>query len=122
MGGASHQPREIVDSQLNVLITGPTGIGKSFLAATLAHQACRQDIGTRYYRLPLLAEELSRAAAQHKKSAFFKQLARVKLLVLDDFGLTPIADETKLDLLEIMDFDCIASWYLKPFMAVLTRE
>jgi len=92
-----------LDSHLNVLITGPTGIGKSFLAAALAHQACRQDTGTRYYRLPRLAEELNRAAAQHKKSAFFKQLARVKLLVLDDFGLTPLADETKRDLLEIMD-------------------
>lgn len=98
-----------LDSHLNVLITGPTGIGKSFFAAALAHQACRQDIGTRYYRLPRLAEELNgprpprRAAAQHKKSAFFKQLARVKLLVLDDFGLIPLADETKRDLLEIMD-------------------
>ena len=64
---------------------------------------CRQDTGTRYYRLPRLAEELNRAHAQHKKSAFFKQLARVKLLVLDDFGLTPLADETKRDLLEILD-------------------
>jgi DNA replication protein DnaC len=92
-----------LDSHLNVLITGPTGIGKSFFATALAHQACRQDIATRYYRLPRLAEELDRAAAQHKKSAFFKQLARVKLLVLDDFGLTPLAEETKRDLLEIMD-------------------
>ena len=92
-----------LDSHLNVLITGPTGIGKSFVAAALAHQACRQDFGTRYYRLPRLAEELSRASATHRKSAFFKQLARVKLLVLDDFGLTPLADETKRDLLEIMD-------------------
>jgi DNA replication protein DnaC len=92
-----------LDSHLNVLITGPTGIGKSFVAAALAHQACRQDFGTRYYRLPRLAEELNRASATHRKSAFFKQLARVKLLVLDDFGLTPLADETKRDLLEIMD-------------------
>jgi DNA replication protein DnaC len=92
-----------LDSHLNILITGPTGIGKSFLSAALAHQACRRDISTRYYRLPRLAEELNRAQALHKKSAFFKQLARVKLLVLDDFGLTPLADDTKRDLLEIMD-------------------
>jgi DNA replication protein DnaC len=92
-----------IDAHNNVLITGPTGIGKSFLAAALAHQACRQDIGTRYYRLPRLAEELARAQATHKKSAFFKQLARVRLLVLDDFGLSPLAEETKRDLLEIMD-------------------
>ena len=92
-----------LDQHLNVLITGPTGIGKSFVAAALAHQACRQDSSVRYYRLPRLAEEFDRAAAFHKKSAFFKQLARVKLLVLDDFGLTPLAEETKRDLLEIMD-------------------
>jgi DNA replication protein DnaC len=92
-----------LDSRLNVLISGPTGIGKSFLAAALAHQACRQDISTRYYRLPRLAEEFNRASAAHRKSAFFKQLARVKLLVLDDFGLTPLAEDTKRDLLEIMD-------------------
>lgn len=94
---------EWVSTNLNLIITGPTGIGKSFFAAALAHQACRQDIGTRYYRLPRLAEELARAQATHKKSAFFKQLARVKLLVLDDFGLTPLAEDTKRDLLEIMD-------------------
>jgi DNA replication protein DnaC len=92
-----------LNSKLNVLITGPTGIGKSYLAAALAHQACRGDIAARYYRLPRLAEELNRAAAQHKKSQFFKQLARVRLLVLDDFGLTPLTDDTKRDLLEIMD-------------------
>ncbi len=92
-----------LDSRLNVLICGPTGIGKSFVAAALAHQACRQDISTRYYRVPRLAEELNRASATHKKSAFFKQLARIKLLLLDDFGLTPLAEETKRDLLEIMD-------------------
>ena len=92
-----------LDANLNVLITGPTGIGKSFIAAALAHQACRRDIGTRYYRMPRLTEELARAAATHKRSAFFKQLARVKLLVLDDFGLTPLDETVKRDLLEIMD-------------------
>lgn len=94
---------EWLASQLNVLITGPTGIGKSFVAAALAHQACRDDMSVRYYRLPRLAEEINRAAALHKKSALFKQLSRVKLLVLDDFGLTPLADQTKRDLLEIID-------------------
>lgn len=94
---------EWLDSHLNVLITGPTGIGKSFLAAALSHAACRHDVSTRYYRLPRLAQELDRAAATHRKSALFKQLARVKLLVLDDFGLTPLAEDTKRDLLEIMD-------------------
>lgn len=57
----------------------------------------------RYYRLPQLAEELNRAHAQHKKNQFIKQLARVKLLAPEDFGLTRLTDDTKRDLLEIMD-------------------
>jgi DNA replication protein DnaC len=92
-----------VDQHLNVLITGPTGVGKSYLACALAHQACRQDKSVRYFRLPRLAEDLLRAGAVQKKSAFFKQLANADLLVLDDFGLAPMSDEFKRDLLEIVD-------------------
>lgn len=92
-----------IDQHLNVLITGPTGVGKSWIAAALAHQACRHDKSVRYFRLPRLVEELARAGAQQKKSAFFKHLAKADLLVLDDFGLGPLADDTKRDLLEILD-------------------
>jgi len=92
-----------IDQHLNVLITGPTGVGKSYLACALAHQACRQDKSVRYFRLPRLAEDLLRAGAVQKKSAFFKQLANADLLVLDDFGLAPMSDEFKRDLLEIVD-------------------
>ncbi len=75
-----------IDQHLNVLITGPTGVGKSYIASALAHQACRQDRSVRYFRMPRLTEELLRAGAQQKKSAFFKHLAKADLLVLDDFG------------------------------------
>jgi DNA replication protein DnaC len=92
-----------IDQHLNVLITGPTGVGKSYIACALAHQACRQDRSVRYFRLPRLTEELVRAGAQQKKSAFFRNLAKVDLLVLDDFGLAPMGDEIKRDLLEIVD-------------------
>lgn len=92
-----------IDQHLNVLITGPTGVGKSYIACALAHQACRQDKSVRYFRLPRLTEELVRAGAQQKKSAFFRNLAKVQLLVLDDFGLAPMGDEIKRDLLEIVD-------------------
>jgi DNA replication protein DnaC len=94
---------QFVTDKLNVLITGPTGVGKSYLACALGQHACRENIGVRYIRLSRLVEELVRAEALKKKSQLFKHLAKFKLLILDDFGLAPLADETKRDLLEIID-------------------
>jgi DNA replication protein DnaC len=92
-----------IDQHLNVLVTGPTGVGKSFLACALAHSACRADHSVRFYRLPRLVDELTRYHALQNRSAFLKQLAKAELLVLDDFGLTPLSDQSKRDLLEILD-------------------
>jgi DNA replication protein DnaC len=92
-----------IDQHLNLLLTGPTGVGKSYIACALAHQACRQDMSVRYFRVPRLTEELLRAGAQQRKAAFFKHLAKADLLVLDDFALAPLGDEIKRDLLEIVD-------------------
>lgn len=94
---------KFIADKLNVLITGPTGVGKSYLACALGQHACRENISVRYLRLPRLVEELVRAEALKKKSQLFKHLAKFQLLILDDFGLTPLADETKRDLLEIID-------------------
>jgi DNA replication protein DnaC len=88
---------------LNLLITGPTGVGKSFIAAAFAHAACRADFSVRCFRLPRLIEELARYAAMQKRSALYRQLAKADLIVIDDFGLTPLADATVRDLLEILD-------------------
>lgn len=92
-----------IREHLNVLMTGPTGVGKSYLAAALAHAACRADFSVRCFRLPRLVEELTRYGAMQKRSALFKQLAKADLLVLDDFGLAPLTDDTVRDLLEILD-------------------
>lgn len=92
-----------IREHLNVLITGPTGVGKSYLAAALAHAACRADFSVRCFRLPRLVEELARHGAMQKRSVLFRQLAKADLLVIDDFGLAPLADDTVRDLLEILD-------------------
>ena len=76
------------------LITGPCGVGKSFIASALAHAACRADYSVRSYRLPRLIEELARHHAQANRSTFLKQLAKVDLLYIDDFGLSPLADQS----------------------------
>ena len=60
-----------IREHLNVLLTGPTGVGKSYLAAALAHAACRADFSVRCFRLPRLIEELARYGAMQKRSALF---------------------------------------------------
>jgi DNA replication protein DnaC len=92
-----------IAQHLNVLITGPTGVGKSFLACALAHCACRRDYSVRFFRLPRLVDELTRYHAMQNRSGLLKQLAKADLLVLDDFGLTPLSEQTQRDLLEILD-------------------
>jgi len=92
-----------IKKHLNVLIIGPCGVGKSFLASALAHAACRADYRVRAYRMPRLAEELTRMHALQRRSTLLKQLAKTDVLLLDDFGLASLSDQHKRDLLEILD-------------------
>jgi DNA replication protein DnaC len=92
-----------VAQHLNVLITGPTGIGKSFIGAALAHAACRMNYHVRCFRLPRLIDELARAHAFQRRATFLRTLAKADLLLIDDFAITPLTDQSKRDLLEILD-------------------
>jgi DNA replication protein DnaC len=92
-----------VKKRLNVLITGPCGVGKSYLASALAQAACRADHSVRCFRLPRLAEELARAHALQRRASLLRQIAKSSVLLIDDFGLTPMTDSLARDLLEILD-------------------
>ena len=92
-----------IDSGHSVLITGPTGAGKSWLACALAQYACRRGHSAFYQRLPRLGEELR---IRHGNGTFDKwliQLAKTDVLLLDDWGMAGIDTQTRADLLEIID-------------------
>jgi len=88
---------------LNVLITGPTGVGKTYIACALANKACREGYTARYLRLPRLLQEFTIARADGRYAKLLGDLARTDLLVLDDWGLAPLTDEQRRDLFEVLD-------------------
>jgi DNA replication protein DnaC len=93
-----------IAQHLNVLITGPTGVGKSFLACALAQKACRQGYTAFYQRLPRLLTELEISRGDGRYPKLMRQLAKVDVLVLDDWGLeNGLNDRQRRDLLEILD-------------------
>jgi len=87
----------------NLLITGPTGVGKSYLACAFAHKACREGYSAIYVRLPRLGRELSLAKADGSYGKLLAQWAKTDLIVLDDWGIAPLSDEHRRDLLEILE-------------------
>jgi len=87
----------------NVLMTGPTGCGKTYLACALATQACRHGLSVRYFRTSRLLEALSIAHGDGRFAKLIAQLAKTDLLVLDDWGLEKMTLSQRNDLLEIME-------------------
>lgn len=87
----------------NILITGPTGVGKSYLACAFGHTACRMGFTVRYWRLPRLWDDFYLARLENRWGRFLGNLNRFDLLVLDDWGMAALTDQNRQDLLELLD-------------------
>lgn len=87
----------------NLVITGPTGVGKTYLACALAHKACLEDHKALYQRLPRLLHDLEIAKGDGRYRSVLAGLQRFDLLILDDWGVSPLTDANRRDLLELLD-------------------
>jgi DNA replication protein DnaC len=94
--------RWVVEHQ-NVLVTGSTGTGKTYVACALAQQACRKGHRAIYRRAARLFSELSLARADGTYARLLAKIARADVLVIDDFAMTPITDAERRDLFEVLD-------------------
>jgi DNA replication protein DnaC len=92
-----------ISAHQSVLITGPSGSGKSFLAQALGQHACRSGFTVQYLRLPALLSQFVQARAQGTYDRLLKRLAKLALLIIDDFGLGSLNDREKQDLLEAIE-------------------
>jgi DNA replication protein DnaC len=92
-----------IEAHHNVVITGATGVGKTYLACAFAQQACRLGYRVLYRRAPRLFDELTLARADGTYVRLLARFARMDVLVLDDWGLAPVKDIERRDLLEIME-------------------
>jgi DNA replication protein DnaC len=86
-----------------VVVTGATGTGKTFVACALAQQACRRGHRALYRRASRLYDELRLARADGTHAGLLSRLAKLDVLVLDDWGLAPLRDDERRDLLEVLD-------------------
>jgi DNA replication protein DnaC len=90
----------------NVLVTGPTGVGKTYVSCALANAACRQGFRARYYRVPRLLMELAVSRGDGSYSRLLRWLSRVDVLLLDDWGLSPLTAADGRELLEVIEDRC----------------
>lgn len=100
--GMAHESAWVRRKQ-NVLLVGPTGVGKSYLACALAHRACRDGFSALYTRAPQLFRDLQAARAAGGLERLLAKLARVDGLVVDDFALAPMSELERRDFLDICD-------------------
>ena len=91
------------DQQLNVIISGMTGSGKSYLACALANAACRKEYKTKYYRMPELLVDMQHVKFENSYSRFMKKIKSYSLLIIDDIGLQSYSLEESRDILEVIE-------------------
>ena len=89
--------------RLNILITGPCGAGKSFIACALSHRACLIGYNAHYVRAPRLFNDLAVARGDGRYTKVMKSLANTNLLIIDDWGLSTLTDVERTDLLEVLE-------------------
>ncbi|EPS72369.1 hypothetical protein M569_02390, partial [Genlisea aurea] len=89
--------------QQNIIFTGPTGIGKTYLSCALGQQACRQGIKVRYYRVSRLLEDLRVEQVKIEFNKFIKNISNFELLILDDWGLGNLNKIERHDILEVLE-------------------
>ncbi len=89
--------------KLNILLTGPTGAGKSFIACALGHRACLHGYRTLYFRLPRLLHDLAVARGDGRYGKIMKSISRAELLIIDDWGLVKVTEQEQMDFLEILE-------------------
>jgi DNA replication protein DnaC len=94
---------DFIPQRHNLLITGPTGIGKSYLACAFVERACRRGFNAAYIRLPRLLQQLAVARGDGSFTRMLDRLVRIELLAIDDWLLTPLRDSERRDLVEVIE-------------------
>src|SRR4030081_1831493 len=94
---------EWIDAHDNLILCGPTGVGKSWLACALGHKACRDNRSVLYQRVPKLFADLALARGDGRYARIMRSLNRAHLLTLDDWGLDPLDAGARRDLYEILE-------------------
>jgi len=92
-----------VSSGYNLILTGKTGLGKSWLACALGQRACREGFSVRYLRVPKLMDMMKAARGDGTAPRLIERLGKVQLLILDDFAMYPLGSDQRRDMMEIVE-------------------